>query len=59
MNNLLIGIGLGGFLYWAGGLFLKFAMKTLKERKENELVKTEETMERLINKVMDKKIKEN
>jgi hypothetical protein len=55
MNNYLFGLGTGLFLFWAGGLFLKFAIKALKERKEKEAVKTEETMEKLITRIMDKK----
>lgn len=51
----LFGIGTGLFLYWAGGLFRKFATKALEERKEKEAVKTEETMEKLITKIIDKK----
>ena len=55
MYNYLFGIGTGLFLYWGGGLFFKFAFKALKERREKETVKTEETMEKLITKIMDKK----
>ena len=55
MTNYLFGIGTGLFLYFAGGLFLKFAIKSLKDRREKEAVKTEETMEKLITKIMDKK----
>jgi len=59
MTNLLIGIGLGGFLCWAGGLFLKFVIKVLKERKAKETAKAEEDMtmiaEKIVNKIMSKK----
>ena len=55
MSNYLFGLGTGLFLYWSGGLFLKFAVKAFKERKEKEAEKTEETMEKLISKIMDKK----
>ena len=59
MTNLLIGIGLGGFLFWAGGLFWKFINKVLKERKAKETAKAEEDMtmiaEKIVNKIMSKK----
>lgn len=52
MTNLLIGIGLGGFIYWGGGLFLKFAVKVLKERREKEAVKAEENLVKIVKEIM-------
>jgi len=54
MTNLLIGIGLGGIIYFAGERFLKFAIKALKKRKEDEARKTEETMEKMIDRILKK-----
>ena len=52
MTNLLIGIGLGGFIYWGGGLFLKFAIKALKERKESEARKVEENLVKIVREII-------
>ena len=55
MTNYLFGIGTGLFIYGAGGLFLKFAIKAFKDRKENEARKAEETMEKMIDRIINKK----
>jgi len=52
MNNLLFGIVIGLFLYFAGSRFLIVAMGALKERKIKEAEKIEETMKMMIDKVM-------
>jgi len=52
MNNLLFGIVIGNFTYFAGERFLKFLLKALKVRRENEAKKVEETMKMMIDKVM-------
>jgi len=52
MNNLLIGIGLGLFLYFGGERFLKFAVKALKERKENETKNAEENLVKIVKQIM-------
>ena len=54
MTNLFIGYGLGLFSFWAGGLFLKFAIKALKERRENEAIKAEETMAKIVKRIITK-----
>jgi len=53
MTNYLFGLGTGLFLYWAGGLFLKFAIKALKERKENETKKAEENLVMIVKKIIE------
>ena len=55
MTNYLFGIGTGLFIYGAGGLFLKFAIKAFKDRKENEARKAEETMEKMIDRIINNK----
>ena len=57
MVTYIFGIGTGLFLYFAGERFLKFAVKALKERKEKEIVKAEEVMEKIVDKMMEKKKK--
>lgn len=52
MTNLLIGIVLGGFIYFGGERFLKFAVKALKERKEDEARKTEENLVKIVKEIM-------
>jgi len=54
MNNLLIGIVIGNFTYFAGERFLKFICKVLKERRENDIKKAEEIMKAMIDKAIEK-----
>ena len=52
MNNLFLGIVIGNFTYFAGERFLKFTLKALRERRENETKKAEEIMEMMIDKAI-------
>lgn len=53
MNNYILGIGTGLFLYWAGGLFRVLAKKTLEERREDAMRVAKENIEMIVNKVKD------
>lgn len=55
MFNYIFGIVTGVFLAFGGSKFYIFAKQALKDRRENELKKAEETMELMIDRIIRKK----
>lgn len=53
--NVYFGIFIGVFLSFAGTSFYKFTVKALRERREKDLLRTEETLQKLVDKVFKKK----
>lgn len=54
MTNLLIGIGIGIPICFAAQRFFAFMKKALRERKEKEAKNTEEAMEKMIDRILNK-----
>ena len=54
MNSLYFGILIGGFLYFGGQRFIVWLVATLRERKTKDLKNTEETLQKMIDKVFEK-----
>lgn len=50
MDTLLFGIVIGMFLFFSGQRFFVWLVKTLKERKVNELKRMEEMLQEMIDK---------
>ena len=54
MNNVYLGILIGLFLYFGGQRFFVWLVETLKERKVKDLRKTEEALQKMVDKVFEK-----